>query len=175
MKITATTQGFDDAADLIASIPVEFNRRILRKAMLKAVKPVIHEAKKNAASSDYFDTGLLRDSIGASVTAKKKKSGQLIGDVVGNVRPLAKRVLVERTAKDGSKHMVASKASQYAHHLEFGNVHMSAKPIFRPAMDTAAPEAFARYVDTIADEMDILTAKAATKAAKAAKKKAGKK
>jgi HK97 gp10 family phage protein len=171
MRITATTQGFDAARELIARIPIEMNRRVMRKAMTRAAVPVVYHAKRNAAASPSFETGLLRDSIGARVTAKKRKPGQLIGDVVANIRPLARAVIVERTNPDGTKYQRKSKASQYAHHLEFGNRHQAATPIFAPAMDSSRDEAFSRMVDTVGEELDRITETQARKAAREAKKK----
>ena len=156
---------------MLKTIPANLHRKVLRKAMTRAAIPVMRQAQKNAAASKSFDTGLLRDSIGFRVTAKKKKPGQEIGDVVVNIRPLAKRVTVMRTRPDGSKYQQSAKASQYAHHVEFGNKHQSPTPIFRPALEARAEEAGNNFAATVFDEVELITAKAAAKAARAAKKK----
>lgn len=151
------TEGFAGALEAMASLNLDLQRKILRKALATAAGPVVFREKQNARRNS--DSGLLADSI--FVTVKVDKAGE----ATANIRPSGKLVVVMQTEPDGTKRQVRTRASAYAHVVEFGSKHVAARPFVRPAVDQSLPEVEAAF----AAEVNAAVVKAAAKAARSKK------
>jgi len=102
-------------------------RRVVRPAANKAWTPVNKEAKRRCP----VETGALKRSIGKRTQTYPR---------LGVVR-------VDVGARTGKKYHTEGpdgrmrKPTKYAHWVEFGTAHSSAKPFLRPAFDTKRSEA----------------------------------
>ena len=141
----------------MSSLNLDLQRRILKKALTTAAGPVMFREKQNARRNR--DSGLLADSI--FVTVKVDRAGE----ATANIRPSGKRVVVMQTEPDGTKRQVRTRASAYAHVVEFGSKHVAARPFVRPAVDQSLPEVEAAF----AAEVNAAVVKAAAKAARSKK------
>ncbi len=151
------TEGFAGALEAMSSLNLDLQRKILRKALATAAGPVVFREKQNARRNR--DSGLLADSI--FVTVKVDKAGE----ATANIRPSGKLVVVMQTEPDGTKRQVRTRASAYAHVVEFGSKHVAARPFVRPAVDQSLPEVEAAF----AAEVNAAVVKAAAKAGRARK------
>lgn len=151
------TEGFAGALEAMSSLNLDLQRKILRKALATAAGPVVFREKQNARRNR--DSGLLADSI--YVTVKVDKAGE----ATANIRPSGKLVVVMQTEPDGTKRQVRTRASAYAHVVEFGSKHVAARPFVRPAVDQSLPEVEAAF----AAEVNAAVVKAAAKAARSKK------
>lgn len=151
------TKGFAGALEAMSSLNLDLQRKILRKALATASGPVVFREKQNARRNR--DSGLLADSI--FVTVKVDKAGE----ATANIRPSGKRVVVMQTEPDGTKRQVRTRASAYAHVVEFGSKHVAARPFVRPAVDQSLPEVEAAFTA----EVNAAVVKAAAKASRSKK------
>jgi HK97 gp10 family phage protein len=151
------TEGFAGALEAMSSLNLDLQRKILKKALTTAAGPVMFREKQNARRNR--DSGLLADSI--FVTVKVDKAGE----ATANIRPSGKRVVVMQTEPDGTKRQVRTRASAYAHVVEFGSKHVAARPFVRPAVDQSLPEVEAAF----AAEVNAAVVKAVAKAARSKK------
>ena len=151
------TEGFAGALEAMSSLNLDLQRKILKKALTTAAGPVVFREKQNARRNR--DSGLLADSI--YVTVKVDKAGE----ATANIRPSGKRVVVMQTEPDGTKRQVRTRASAYAHVVEFGSKHVASRPFVRPAVDQSLPEVEAAF----AAEVNAAVVKAAAKAARSKK------
>lgn len=103
-------------------------RRVLRKAVTAASKPVLKAAKTKAPKQ----TGLLRKSLGRR-TKTYRKSGVAVA-VVGPREGFSKEVVVN--GKSEFRNPV-----KYAHLVELGTIKNVAQPFLRPALDSTKVEA----------------------------------
>jgi HK97 gp10 family phage protein len=152
------TEGFAGALEAMSSLNLDLQRKILKKALATAAAPVVFREKQNARRNR--DSGLLADSI--FVTVKVDKAGE----ATANIRPSGKLVVVMQTEPDGTKRQVRTRASAYAHVVEFGSKHVSARPFARPALAESMSEIEAGF----AAEVNAAVIKATAKANRAAKK-----
>ena len=141
MSLTARTEGFADAHAALRSLELDVQRPILKRALKTAAAPIVLRAKRSA--NDIEDSGLLADSIHTIVT------GDRAGRATANIRPSGRRVIVEQTGPDGVKRQKRTRASAYAHIVEFGSLHVSARPFMRPALDGGLAEAEAGFAAEI--------------------------
>lgn len=110
-------------------------RKILRKAIKKGLKPIVRIAKSNVP----VKSGLLKKSIKSTVT--KMVSGKVYVDpkVVG---------------ADGDK------PAKYAHIVEFGGPkHRNPHPFMRPALDTGRNEALETIAAAFREELQKISLK----------------
>jgi len=152
---------------MLKGMKLELQRPVLRRALKSAAAPIVYRAKRNAARGSTKDSGLLSDSIGSKV--KISRTGRVIVDI----KPYGKPVVVRRRRPDGTTYQVRAKASKYAHHVEFGNVHMAAEPFMRPAADAGKAEAikgFAAEVEVTIRRIEKKKQRAARRAARLAAK-----
>jgi HK97 gp10 family phage protein len=131
------TEGFAGALEAMSSLNLDLQRRILKKALTTAAGPVMFREKQNAGRNK--DSGLLADSI--FVTVKVDRAGE----ATANIRPSGKRVVVMQTEPDGTKRQVRTRASAYAHVVEFGSKHVRARPFVRPAVQQSLREVEAGF------------------------------
>jgi HK97 gp10 family phage protein len=141
VSLTARTEGFADAHAALRSLELDVQRPILKRALKTAAAPIVLRAKRSA--NDIEDSGLLADSIHTIVT------GDRAGRATANIRPSGRRVIVEQTGPDGVKRQKRTRASAYAHIVEFGSLHVSARPFMRPALDGGLAEAEAGFAAEI--------------------------
>jgi len=146
------TEGFAGALEAMSSLNLDLQRRILKKALTTAAGPVMFREKQNAGRNK--DSGLLADSI--FVTVKVDRAGE----ATANIRPSGKRVVVMQTEPDGTKRQVRTRASAYAHVVEFGSKHVAARPFVRPAVDQSLPEVEAAFAAEVNAAVIKATAKA---------------
>lgn len=149
----ATTQGFAEAAGLLNDLKLDVQRPILKRALKTASAPIVLRAKRGARA--HLDSGLLSDAIGVRVTDDRA------GRATANIRPYGKTVTVEQTGPDGKKRQKRTRATAYAHVVEFGSKHVSARPYMRPALDGGLPEAVAGFRAEVQAAVDRRTSKAA--------------
>ena len=111
--------------------------RMMRQPLSNALTPISKAAKALVP----VETKTLRKSIG-------KKVKTYPGGIWGGVGP---RTDTKFTFFDeaGRKH----KASNYAHLVEFGTIHSSAKPFLRPAFRATRPRALRIYQSGIAKNL----------------------
>lgn len=163
MKMLITADGFDAGTALMRDLALDLQRPVLKKALTTAAGPIVFRAKRNARSHD--DSGLLADSIGVTVKVDRAGRG------VANIRPYGKTVMVTQTGPDGVKRQRRTRATSYAHHVEFGTKHVSARPYMRPAMDGGKSEAVAGFKAEVQAAIDKRTRKAARDAKRKARNK----
>ena len=151
------TEGFAGALEAMSSLNLDLQRKILRKALATAAGPVVFREKQNARRNR--DSGLLADSESCADVLLAA------GEATANIRPSGKLVVVMQTEPDGTKRQVRTRASAYAHVVEFGSKHVAARPFVRPAVDQSLPEVEAAF----AAEVNAAVVKAAAKAARSKK------
>ena len=105
----------------LAALEGSVNRRVIKGATLKAMKPVVKSAKDNVRPHDR--TGQLRKSIG---TKQKKYPSGIMWTAVG-----PRKGFKIDTEQFGPVNPV-----NYGHLLEFGNQQHDGKPWLRPAFDS---------------------------------------
>lgn len=155
--ITVKTEGFSGALEAMSSLDLDLQRKILKKALASAAAPIVFREKQNARRNR--NSGLLADSIHVSVRVDKA------GSATANIRPSGKRVVVMRTEPNGKKHQVTTRASAYAHVVEFGSKYVAARPFVRPAVAAGLSESEAGF----AAEVNAAVVKAVEKSARAKK------
>jgi len=115
----------------LGRLKTSIERKVLRKAIAKGLKPIAAAAKRKAA----VRSGLLKRSIKSKVT--RMVSGKIFVDpkVTGVV--------------DGK----LSKPAKYAHLIEFGTRKAKAQPFMRPAMNEGRTRALAIIEQTAREEL----------------------
>lgn len=141
MSLTARTEGFEAAHAALRDLALDVQRPILKRALKTAAAPIVLRAKRGAR--EHEDSGLLADSVYVVVTGDKA------GRATANIRPSGRLVVVEQTGPDGKKRQKRTRASAYAHLIEFGSKHVSARPFMRPALDGGLAEAEAGFTAEI--------------------------
>jgi HK97 gp10 family phage protein len=159
MRVTA--QGFSEAAALLNDLKLDVQRPILKRALKTAAAPIVLRAKQGAKA--HPDSGLLSDSIGVKV------SDDRAGRATANIRPYGKTVTVEKTGPDGKKRQTRTRATAYAHIVEFGSKHVSARPYMRPALDGGLAEAVGGFRAEVQAAIDRRTRKAELASKRAAR------
>lgn len=119
---------------LLRDLGVKLERKIIRSAMRKGMKPMLDATKKNAP----VDTGLMRKSL--VVRALKNKPGRIA------LRIGFKNVdaIVQKSSKDPKK-----KRWFYPAVVEYGGKNRTAHPFMRPAFDSNKQQS----IDTINKEV----------------------
>lgn len=141
----------------MAKLGKTISDKVSRRALTKAINPVVVEAKANAPVGNDVLSGLLRDSIGVKVTNKKGTLRAVAGPMRGN------KVRVG-TRKKGKKRgePIYKNPTRYAHFQEFGTVKQAAKPFLRPAWQKVGGlKALDTYTKELSDGLDKETAKLA--------------
>ena len=151
MKVTTT--GFKEALLMMKDMKLAVQRPILKRALATAAAPIVFRAKRNA--NQFKDSSLLADSIGVAV--KVDRAGHALADI----RPYGGKVVVEQTEPDGKKNQRTTRASAYAHIIEFGSKHVHAHPFMRPALDGGLAEAKAGFVAEVRSGLERIEKKAA--------------
>lgn len=121
--------------------------KINRKAVVKALRPITDAAIANAPVGSREEPGILRDSIGEVVRAKK---GITIG-VTGPRRKFKVPIGISKRGKNRGK-VQYKIATRYAHIEEYGSETQAAHPFMRPAWDTAGGKT---ALDTYAAEFAV--------------------
>ena len=151
----------------IGRLKTKMQRKIVRKAIAKGLRPIARIAKRNAPVGE---TGLLRKSIKTKVT--RMVSGKVYVDprVIGvkaqstGGKWARVKVKAERGANKGYKAVRGAIMSQnpdaqirkpanYAHLVEFGTRRASAKPFMRPAMAAGRASAIHEIEKTVKSEL----------------------
>lgn len=108
----------------------------------RIVRPAVNEAaskiNKKAKSLAIEETGLLRKSIGVKRATKRGVVFAVVGPRHGFKRE------VERTTEGGERKTSLSDPTKYAHLIEFGTAHITARPFLRPAHDGTPSEQIMR-------------------------------
>lgn len=128
--------------------------KLNKRALNKALKPVVEKAKDLAPVGKDVLPGMLRDSIGSKITVKK-------GYVRGVAGPIRQRVQIG-TRKSGKKkgQPIFKDPARYAHLVEFGTSHSAPKPFLRPAWNVAGAEkALDVYTKELNEGLDTEVAK----------------
>lgn len=118
--------------------------RIIRRALNAAADPVKARAIEGARRVE--DSGLLGDSIRLHMETVKKE-----GRFRAHIRPAGRLVVVEQTGPDGVKRQKRTRASRYAHAVEFGTKHVTPRPFMRPAVESTKAQTEAAFAASIAD------------------------
>lgn len=130
----------------IGRLKNKMQRKIARKAIAKALKPIERIARSNAPE----DSGLLKKAIKSKVT--RMVSGKVYVDpkvfamksantggekkiikVAGPARKMGYRDIVKNLKKHNPDAMI-SKPAAYAHLVEFGTKKIRPRPFMRPAL-----------------------------------------
>lgn len=119
--------GLASARAQLADLGEAIEMRVLRRAT-KAAAEVI-KAREIAGARRVEDSGLLADSIRLHMESDRKRA-----KVRAHIRPSGRPVMVAQTGPDGVKREKRTRASAYAHILEFGSRHVTARPFVRPAV-----------------------------------------
>ncbi|MBL8576134.1 MAG: HK97 gp10 family phage protein [Mesorhizobium sp.] len=107
-------------------------RRVLERALLKAAKPIEHDAENNAPVA----TGELKRSIESKVL-KRSPGKQAFARTMSAGGSRAEAAAAARAANARNAESAAVRISAivpHAHLVEFGTVKMPAKPFLAPAM-----------------------------------------
>lgn len=132
-KITAT--GDQEIIDMITSLEPKFGKKAMRKTLRNATKEIILPESKRLVPED---TGALKKSL--TVRAMKRSRSRFGYEVV--TRP-------------------SSPAAKYAASVEFGTKHKEATSFLRRAAYGNERRVFDHAVDTVAEVISELKAKAA--------------
>jgi HK97 gp10 family phage protein len=151
VPIIAHAEGFAAAHATLRALELDLQRPILKRALKTAAAPIVLRAKRGAR--EHEDSGLLADSIHASVF------GDRAGRATANIRPSGQRVVVMQTGPDGKKRQKNTRASAYAHIVEFGSKNVAARPFMRPALDGGLSEAEAGFAAEVGAALDKLIKK----------------
>lgn len=154
--ISLKIEGLKPYLKAMQSLKGSAQRRVLRKAITDATKPVLKTAKAKAPK----DSGLLRKSLGRKTVTLKKRA-----TVIGMVGPrtgFKKEVTVRRSARKPSVEI--RDPNRYAHLVEFGTSHSAARPFLRPAWDANLSKVKTIMTKRMGKEIEIEAAKAAKKA-----------
>lgn len=147
-KITFSVEGKREFDDLIEEIIDDMGekdaKKILRKTVYEAMKPVLFDAKMRAP----VDTGALQASlrINAGKPTRKQKRSKYISptDVViatvttSTVKQLAKVRFKNRKNTNSNIQQIGVKSDARAIANEFGTANRGAKPFLRPALESNA-------------------------------------
>jgi HK97 gp10 family phage protein len=132
----------DAARNQLADLGEAVQYRALR-AGLKAAGEVVKK-KVIQGARRVEDSGLLADATRMHITTQKST-----GRVTAHIRPAGSLVIVEQTGPDGRKRQKRTRASAYAHLVEFGGQHVSPRPYARPAIETTAAAREAAFTEQI--------------------------
>jgi HK97 gp10 family phage protein len=124
-------QGLAESRGQLANLGEGIELRVLRRAT-KAAAEVIKQ-KEIQGARRVEDSGLLADSIRLHMESDKRQA-----KVRAHIRPSGKPVMVEQTGPDGVKRERRTRASAYAHLVEFGSQHVPPRPFIRPAVESTA-------------------------------------
>lgn len=130
-QVSIDKKGLNKVLNALDALPLAL-RKSAEKAVLRAgAKPILKAAKARVP----VGTGLLKKSLGISVSASRSK-----GSASARVGPRSR--FVSKTNKSGRKGKgdKAIKAQEYAFYVEMGTPHASAQPFIRPAIDSAQGE-----------------------------------
>lgn len=129
----------------MAKLTNAVTKKLNRKAVEEAVKPIESLMRDIAPVGPGADAGDLKKSIGRVVRTKK---GAVIG-VVGPMRGKARPAAIVKRGKNKGKVRVKI-PTRYAHLQEFGSSHQPARPFARPAWDEYGGEAALNtYAETL--------------------------
>lgn len=149
-----TIKGAPEIWMKMAKVGAVVANKLSKRALNKALKPVVEKAKELAPVGKEVLPGMLRDSIGAKITVKK-------GTIRGVAGPIRNRVQIG-TRKKGKKKgaPIFKDPARYAHLVEFGTSHSDAKSFLRPAWNVAGAEkALDVYTKELNDGLDIEVSK----------------
>lgn len=118
--ISVEITGLDDLQKGLKAIGKKMREKIGNEAVVTAMTPVVDLAQRLAGKSR--ETGALQESIGMKV--KPYRRGNVIFGIVGPRKGFNKPDPSGKGFRDPRK---------YAHLVEFGTKHASAKPFMRPA------------------------------------------
>lgn len=140
MKIRV--EGLSSSRGQLANLGEGVELRILRRAT-KAAAEVIKQREIQGARR-VEDSGLLADSIRLHMEGDKKQA-----KVRAHIRPSGKPVMVAQTGPDGVKRERRTRASAYAHLVEFGSKDVRARPFVRPAVEGTKGERDAAFMGEV--------------------------
>lgn len=141
MKLRGKMSGEKALNRKLSRLKEAVNRRVLRKAVTAASKPVLKEAKAKAPK----ETGLLKKSLGRR-TKTYRNSGTAVA-VVGPREGFKKEVTVN--GKTEVRNPV-----KYAHLVEYGTIQTAAHPFLRSAWEGTKAVARSAMVKAIEDGID---------------------
>lgn len=124
--IKGKIDGLSDVMKSLEGLKASVGRRILRKAITDATRPILKDAKSKCPR----ETGLLRKSLGRK-TKVYRKSGVVVG-IVGP-RTGFKQMVTIKDRRTGKTVEVLRNPTKYAHLVEYGTLKAAAKPFLRPA------------------------------------------
>lgn len=159
MRVRVT--GLAEARAQLADLGEAVEMRVLRRATTAAGGVI--KNKIVAGAKRVEDSGLLADSIRMHVKVDRK-----LAKVQVHIRPAGKPVMVAQTGPDGVKREKRTRASAYAHLVEFGSKHVPARPFVRPAVESTEAERNAAFTREVEKGIDKELKKRARKAARAA-------
>jgi len=130
---TIQIHGLRDMLKRIDSLP-EIYKKSGEKAALRAGGVPIRKAAKQFAKSSK-DSGLLIKSIGLNVKTVKGVTSVRVG-----ARKGFGQTVQRKDKRTGKMVEVMANPANYAHLVEYGTSHSTAKPFIRPAVDQSKGE-----------------------------------
>jgi len=157
-SIDAKMQGLEGVLKAMGTLKGSAQRRVVRKAITEATKPILKDAKARAPK----ESGLLKKSMGRKTVTLKKK-----GIVLGFIGPrtgFKRQVTIKQRGKP--PRTVTRDPVRYAHLREFGTSTSAAHAFLRPAWDSNLSRTNRTMAKRMGKEIEIEAEKAARKARK---------
>lgn len=148
MRGSVRISGLKELDEALGQLPKATGKAVLRRTAIRALAPVIAEAKRRVP----VDEGDLRDSL--KITTKLSKRQQRLH----NKAIAAGKATVQLFAGPA--------ALPHAHLVEFGTANMSPQPYMRPAWDTKKDEVLELVRTELADEISKAAGRLARKTAR---------
>ena len=146
--IKVQLQGLQQLINHLNTLKRALRSKILRKAVGKAVQPIMKDAKARVPVRH----GLLKKAMGFRVRTLRK-NGVVVG-IVGPRTGFRTQVGVDRNGKP-----IYGNPTRYAHLVEYGTVRAAAKPFLRPAWSAGRNQAAVTLARVAAEELEKEAAK----------------
>ena len=146
MAVTFKIEGLSETLDALAELPKATSKNVLKRALMKAGKPIADDARSRA----HKLTGALQRSYGVSDKLSNRQRGEH-----------QKQSEVEVFAGPGALVQAITE--------EFGTAHNPAHPTMRPAWDKHKQTALDSIVADLWDEIEKAAQRQARKSARAAR------
>lgn len=171
---TLRVEGLKDLEAALKELPKATGRNVIRRALTTAAQPIAQTAASNAPRGA---TGVLSRSIKVSkIRFSKGEAGKAAYAAAmkrGASRAEAAQAAHEANAENaedvtsGIAEIGPTTEAFYAHFVEFGTAHSTAKPFMRPAYESNKMNALQIMQDALKDEIAKAVARIAKKQARA--------
>lgn len=154
MNASYQIQGLKELQKTLAMLPKGVEKRAHRAALSAGGRIIAKAAKRKAPKGE---TGLLKKSIGMKFLPARGKSQPIA--IIGPRRGFKGTPKVVTDRQTGQQKTITPDPVRYAHLVEKGTRHSSAKPFIRPALDESASAVFEAMAQKVSKAIDTAAAK----------------